>query len=109
VLTRALVLLVGLLPSAVSVSGQIYGTLREGKLPLRGVPIQIRCGPNSYPGRSDDSGSYRVFVREQGRCMLYVEVGPRPSELPVFSYENPARYDLDLVPSPGGGYELRRR
>ena len=107
---RVVILLGGILLPVACVAGQIYGTIREGNRPVRNATVVVQCGSDRGEGRSDQAGSYRVFVRQNGRCTLQLDAGGQRVELrsAVFSYQNPVRYDLELLRTPNG-FELRRR
>ena len=99
-----------LLLPATLLGGPIYGTIRDGPNPLRSTAIEIACPDFAHPSsrvtsKTDDSGSFRVNVERQGRCMLRI---PGATEIGVYSSEKPLRYNLEVVPGKAGR-ELRRR
>ena len=91
----------------------IFGTIRfaENKRPAAGLSVIVRCrGPQTYAARIQDGGDYKVFVQEEGACMLQVMIGP-PDKAPraaVSSYDEPVRYDFAIVGGPDG-YGLSRQ
>ena len=107
---RALTLALGLilLFPTLAFTGQIFGTLKEGRRSVgRGVPVEVICGRDHYPARTDAYGSYNVYARKTGKCMLVVDYKGQ-SEHVVYSYGDPVRYDFELIQS-GRGYQLERR
>jgi hypothetical protein len=63
-----------------------------------------------YTGVVQPGGDYKIYVREQGACTLKVLIGS-PETSPrtnVQSYDEPVRYDFDIVGGPHG-YGLARR
>ena len=89
-------------------AGQIYGTLRENGRGVAGVRVEIiPQGKGPYVATTGADGSYRIFVKETGRCEFRVVY--RGSSVPaanVFSYATPVKYDFDLVVN-NGQYYLR--
>jgi hypothetical protein len=57
---------------------------------------------------TDKFGSYRLNVKEEGRCILTVVYEKQPLELTVFSYKEATRYDL-IVERKDGKLTLRRK
>src|SRR5262249_52611730 len=88
-------------------AGNIYGSLWLDGKPVQGAQIQITC-PNPHPTQTDSSGSYRVFVPEKGRCVFHVDYAGHSGQAEVASYDNPVKYDFDLVLQQGN-YELRSK
>lgn len=87
-------------------AGLIYGTVRnETGASIGGIPISVACPEfGRAPPQSvttDGAGAYRIFIGIRGRCQL--QVG-NSTPTTVFSYDDPVRYDFDLV-----GATLRRR
>lgn len=87
-------------------AGLIYGTVRNNTgAPIGGMPVSVACPefghtpPQSVP--TDGAGAYRIFVDIRGRCQLQVGSSAPTT---VFSYDDPIRYDFDLI-----GGTLRRR
>jgi len=99
-----------LLLSMPLVAGNIYGALREGKSTLVGVRVEIVHPQLPAPvfTQTEKDGSYRLFVRPNGRCTIRVFVGKEPAVAEVFSYDEPVKYDFEAV-NQGGRYILQRR
>jgi hypothetical protein len=82
--------------AGVAYGGQVYGTLRDatGK-PLAGAAITITSSAKTtYEAKSGADGRYQVFVKENGRCEVRLKTGEATH---VFSYDEPAKYDLDVA------------
>ena len=83
-------------------AGQVYGTLRDGAgKGLANKPIVIVSPAKvSYEGKTGADGSYQIFVKETGRCEFRVDIGGKaPATANVFSYAEPAKYEIELVGS----------
>jgi len=103
-----LVLLVLLFPT-IAFAAQVYGSLKEGDRSLeQGIRIDITCGSNAYTGETDAHGSYSIYVRQTGRCTFTVHYRGQDPHVEIYSYNDPVKYDFDLVQTPGG-YQLKRR
>ncbi len=109
-LKRSAVLLLSLfLLSAVSVAGELFGTLHEGgKNAPKGIKIELVISKKTYSTETDAYGSYRLFVPEKGRCVLKVYYKNQSLSLDAFSYDKSTRYDLDLINN-NGKYSLKRK
>jgi|SRR5262249_12407983 len=104
-----LVFLIFLFP-IIAFAAQIYGSLTEGGQPVRGVKVVIKCSSDqSYTGDTDNNGSYSVYVRENGRCSFTVYYQNQTATADVYSYNDPVRYNFELVRQPNGQYILQRR
>jgi hypothetical protein len=88
-------------------AGNIYGTLWVNGGPAKGAQIQITC-TTAHPAQTDNNGSYRIFVPERGRCVFHVDYAGHSGQAGVASYDNPIKYDFDLVLQ-GEHYVLRSR
>jgi hypothetical protein len=91
-------------------AGQIYGILREADRPVgANVKIEVVCGNSTYSTVTDNSGLYRLFAKETGRCVARAYYQNQTPQTVIDSYANPAHYDFDLVRQQNGQYDLRRR
>jgi hypothetical protein len=95
-----------LLWPGLSHSAQVYGSLMGQN--MSGIRIEIRCGQRSYPGTTDQQGNYNIFVPEKGKCNLTVKSPENPRPYDIYSYDDPVRYDFELMRS-GAQVSLRRR
>jgi hypothetical protein len=93
--------------SAQAYAGNIYGTLWLNGQPVQGAQIQVTCTA-AHPAQTDQNGSYRVFVPERGRCVFHVDYAGHSGQADVASYDNPIKYDFDLVLQ-GAQYQLRSK
>jgi hypothetical protein len=100
-------ILLWLLPPLSVYAAQIYGRLKEGGRAVVGVDIEITCKGKNYSGKTDNNGAYSIYVQEKGKCDLKVHKGQGPNYT-VYSYDNPVRYDFELVEQ-NGKYTLRRK
>lgn len=103
-----LVLMIVCVP-VLAMGAQIYGTLRRNNAPVENVEVKIHCPEGDYWGRTDAQGSYSVPLRPSRDCGLYVNFENHWSiRFDVYPYDDPVRYDFDLIPD-GEGIRLRRR
>ena len=85
-----------------ALAGEIYGTVKEGGKPIKaGTKVEVKCAKGSYSAETDNLGSYRLFVPEQGKCALSVKSGDGSPQMPVNSFEDSARYNLVLEKKDG--------
>ncbi len=94
----------------IALGGQVYGKLKEaGRAVSKGIDVTVRCTQGkTYSTKTDRFGSYRVYVREKGRCTLRVEKTGRSWEGHIRSYKDPVRYDFELVKT-DKKYVLKRK
>ena len=77
------------LGTAASFGASIYGTVTQDGAPVRQARIEVVCGNVSDWRSTDDHGSYRLSVRNTGRCRLtFLDAGAD-----VIVYDTPTRYD----------------
>lgn len=102
-----LILLVLLLPLSVY-AAQIYGSLKEdGRAVPAKTKIEVVCNGKTYHGETDSYGAYSINASEKGKCSFKVHhKGALPYN--VYSYDNPVRYDFDLVLQDGQYILLRK-
>lgn len=100
-------------------AGRIFGDIRLGGKPLpAGVPVTIARAPteeakSKTPSAADSTatdkyGSYKLTVKEPGKCILTVLYEKQTASLDVFSYKEATRYDLVLEKA-DGKLTLRRK
>ncbi len=99
-----------LLLAPVVMAGLVLGTLRENNQPVAaGTDVELVCGGNPpVKAKTAADGSYKVLAKEPGKCTLRVTYKGQTASAEVLAYEQPTKYDFDLVPE-GGKYALRRR
>jgi hypothetical protein len=88
-------------------AGNILGNLSENHHPVKGAGITVTCGPNTYQTTTEDDGAYSLRPNEAGRCMFSVKYKAQTVETEIFSYDQPTRYDFELVMT-GGKYTLKK-
>ncbi|MGD1048964.1 MAG: hypothetical protein ABR899_09495 [Candidatus Krumholzibacteriaceae bacterium] len=116
------VLLVCLVASNVS-AGKIFGDIKmDGKPVPAGSIVKIALAPPaSAPGAkpqpapavvdtavTDKFGSYKLTVKQEGKCILTLLYGKQTLTLEVFSYKDATRYDL-VLEKKDGKLSLRRK
>jgi hypothetical protein len=97
------------LSAASALAGEIFGTLSEGTKPVdAGVKVDISIAGKSYAGETDKFGSFRLIVKEKGKCTLTVRYKDQAPSFQLVSYDKAARYDL-VLEAKDGKYSLRRK
>jgi len=111
-----LALLVFLNPS-VAHAGRIFGDIKLDAKPLpAGVPVMITRVTEGGKGAptlldstvTDKFGSYKLTVKDEGKCTLTMVYEKQTVALEVFSYKEATRYDL-ILGKKEGKYSLRRK
>jgi hypothetical protein len=105
-----LVLLVGA-PFFLSIAhaAQIYGTLTENGRAAAGLQIIVRCADESaFQAQTSESGSYSVRIDSAGYCTFIVSNRPGQPSLEIYLYDQPSRYDFNLIPNQDGSYTLSK-
>ena len=98
-----------MLISTFTFSGEIYGSLKEGESSVgRGIRIEITSPRETYATETEEDGSYRLFIREEGKCTLKVHYEGQAPKIKIYSYEDSVRYDL-VLEEKDGEYVLRRK
>jgi len=96
------------LPACLS-AGELYGTITDGTKPVGGgVKLEITSSGKVYGGETDKFGSYRIFVKEKGKCTLTVHVKDQTAAVELFSYDKSTRYDW-ILDTHEGKLMLRRK
>lgn len=108
--TTSLSVLIILLIALPVFAGEIYGGIElSGKPIAPGVEVVVQCGSTPYSTKTDEIGSYRLYVKGKGKCTLIVKYGNEPfPKIDIYSYESTVRYDL-VIEGTDGRYSLRRR
>jgi hypothetical protein len=122
IVSVSLALLVYLTASNVS-AGRIFGDIKlDGKPVPAGVAVKIALAPpasaqgaklKSAPVTADSTvtdkfGSYKLTVKEEGKCILTLVYEKQALTLEVFSYKDATRYDL-ILEKKDGKQSLRRK
>lgn len=99
------VLIFLLLAAPPALAGRVFGDIKMDGKPLpAGTPVLITqplVGDAKTAARADSTatdkfGSYKLNVKDEGKCILTVVYQKQSLELPVFSYKGATRYDLVL-------------
>ena len=101
-------------------AGRVFGDIKfNGKSLPAGVPVKITRAAASE-GKSkaatapadsaatDEFGSYKLMVKEAGKCTLAIVYEKQTASLEVFSYKEATRYDL-ILEKKDGKLTLRRK
>ncbi len=105
----ASILLALALSCPLALAGEVYGTITEGGKPVApGVKVEIAVTGKVYNGETDKFGSYRIFVKEKGKCTLTVHLKEQSPSVGLFSYDKSTRYDW-VVETKDGKLSLRRK
>ena len=117
---RFIVFVVALLclPVSSALAARVFGDIKvDGKPVAAGVPVMISHpvaeGGKSKPERADSTatdkfGSYKLMVKEEGKCTLTILYEKQTLALEVFSYKETTRYDL-IIEKKDGKASLRRK
>jgi hypothetical protein len=104
-------------------AGRIFGDIKlDGKPVPAGLLVKIAVAPPvSAPGAkpkpapivadttvTDKFGSYKLIVKEEGKCILTLVYEKQAPTLEVFSYKDATRYDL-VLEKKDGKLSLRRK
>jgi len=121
--TAVLLLLAGGLAATDASAGRIFGDIKlDGKPVPAGLTVTIAVAvpaaapgakPKPAPALSDSTatdrfGSYKLTVKDEGKCILTLVYGKQPVTLEVFSYQDATRYDL-VLEKRDGKLSLRRK
>ena len=78
-------------------AGEIFGTITDGTKPVpAGVKVTIARSGKVDSTETDKFGSYRIVVKEKGKCVLTVHMKDQAPSQEVFSYDKSMRYDWIL-------------
>ena len=104
-------------------AGRIFGDIKLGGKPVpAGLPVMIAVAPPpSAPGAkpkpvpvmadttaTDKFGSYKLTMKDEGKCILTLLYEKQALTLEVFSYKEATRYDL-ILEKKDGRLSLRRK
>jgi len=113
--------LLGCLTASDALAGRIFGDIKlDGKPVAAGLPVMIavvppQSGEGAGPALAviettvtDKFGSYKLNVKQEGKCALTLVYEKQKLALDVFSYKNATRYDL-ILEKKDGKLSLRRK
>jgi hypothetical protein len=103
-------------------AGRIFGDIKvDGKPVPAGLSVKIAIAPagaadaKTKPAPvvidsavTDKFGSYKLTVKQEGKCVLRLVYEKQALALDVFSYKNATRYDL-IIEKKDGKLTLRRK
>ncbi len=111
------------LAAASAHAGRIFGDIKiDGKPVPAGLMVTIAPAPPAgapadtlkpAPAPADTThtdkfGSYKLNVKQEGKCVLTLVYEKKALTLEIFSYKNATRYDL-ILEKKDGTLSLRRR
>lgn len=92
-----------------AVAGEVFGTIIDGNRPAAaGVKVEIAISGKTYAAETDKFGSYRIVVKEKGKCTLTVHLRDQTPSVELYSYDRSTRYDWILQTKEGKLF-LRRK
>jgi hypothetical protein len=101
-------------------AGRVFGDIKLAGKPLpAGVPVKIarvvpaegKTAATTVAADStgtDEFGSYKLMVKEAGKCVLVIVYEKQTASLEVFSNKEATRYDL-ILEKKDGKLTLRRK
>ena len=98
-------------------AGRIFGDIKlDGKPVPEGVVVIVSLPPAEGQKvgapvdtvKTDKFGSYKLTVKQEGKCTLAVTHEKQTATLEVFSYKDPTRYDL-IMEKKEGKLSVRRK
>ncbi len=111
--------LLALLLAGSAQAGRIFGDIKmNGKPVPAGLMVTIAPAPPAgakakAPAPTDTTltdkfGSYKLTMKDEGKCVLTLVYEKQPVSLEVFSYKDATRYDL-ILDKQEGKLSLRRK
>ena len=115
--------LVVCLAASNATAGRIFGDIKlDGKPVPAGLPVMIAVAPPaSAPGAkpkpapvpadttaTDKFGSYKLTMKDEGKCILTLLYEKQVLTLEDFSYKEATRYDL-ILEKKDGKFSMRRK
>jgi hypothetical protein len=98
-----------LLPASRLIAGEVFGTITDGNKPVAaGVKVEIAVSGKAYAAETDKFGSYRIVVKEKGKCTFTVHLREQAPTVELFSYDRSTRYDW-VVQTKEGKLSLQRK
>ena len=109
--------------SSSAFAGRVFGDIKLGGKPApAGLSVKITVAPpalaqggavKTAPPTVDSTvtdafGSYKLNVKEVGKCVLTLVYEKKEYVLEVYSYKNATRYDM-ILERKDGAFSLRRK
>jgi hypothetical protein len=107
----ALLVAVSALVAVPAHAGKIFGDIKsDGKPVAAGVKVKVKPPGEAaaVETTTDKFGSYKLVVKEEGKCTLTVVHEKSNLDLTVFSTKDATRYDL-VIEKKDGKPALRRK
>ena len=101
-----LLLVLGVAPAALA--GNIYGSITEAGKGVSAAKLEVACGASKYTAETDANGAFKLFAKDQGKCMLKVAYQGQEPTFEVNSFEGSVQYDL-VLEKQAGKYILKRK
>lgn len=95
--------------TAVCAAGQIRGNIYVGKTPIAGKTVEIKTGKSLYTTKTAGDGSFKLNVREQGKCVLSLVSGEKKMSIAIDSRRETMTYELEIVRRDGIYTLIKRR
>lgn len=90
-------------------AGEMYGVIMQGDKPVgEKVKVEVAASGKTYTAETDKNGSYRLFVKEKGKCALTVHFKDQALAAEIFSYDRSTRYDW-TIETKDGKLQLKRK
>jgi hypothetical protein len=90
-------------------AGEVFGSITDGNKPVAaGVKVEIAVSGKAYTAETDKFGSYRIVMKEKGKCTLTVHLRDQSPSVDLFSYDRSTRYDW-ILQTKDGKLSLRRK
>ena len=92
-----------------ALGSQVYGTLKEGASAVAGARVEVLCGTNTYAATTDPYGVYKINVPLKGKCTFRLHYNGQIATYDIYSYDDPVRYDFEVIRQGNGTYQLKRK
>jgi hypothetical protein len=107
--TGLLSLLPLLLLASSSLAGELFGTITDGTRPIAsGVKVEIAVSGQIDSTETGKFGSYRIVVKEKGKCRFTLYLRGETPSIDVISFDRSTRYDW-ILETKAGKLSLRRK
>ena len=90
-------------------AGEMYGAITDGDKAIgEKVKIDVVALGKSTAAETDKNGTYRLFVKEKGKCTFTLHYKDQVLSADVFSYDKSLRYDW-TIEHKDGKFQLKRK
>jgi hypothetical protein len=66
-----------------------------------GTKVEIGASGKTYSAETDKFGSYRIVVKEKGKCTFTIHTKEQSPSAELFSYDKSTRYNWNLQTKDG--------